>query len=163
MLAPDTLLHNRYRIKRQLGQGGMGAVYEATDAKLDCLVAVKQAFATSEDETRRAFIREAKLLANLSHPTLPRVTDYFAQDEALFLVMQYIAGEDLHAMMLRQKAPCRVADVLRWAEQLLDALDYLHTQQPPVIHRDIKPANIKLTSRNRVMLLDFGLAKGAAG
>ena len=163
MLTPGILLHSRYLIGKQLGQGGMGAVYEATDTKLDCLVAVKEAFTATDESGRRAFTREAKLLANLGHPALPRVTDYFDQDGALFLVMQYVAGEDLHAMMLRQRKPCRVADVMRWAEQLLDALDYLHTQTPPVIHRDIKPANIKLTSRNRVMLLDFGLAKGAAG
>ena len=163
MLTPGILLHHRYLIGKQLGQGGMGAVYEATDTKLDCLVAVKEAFTAIDESGRRAFEHEAELLANLDHPALPRVTDYFDQDGALFLVMQYVAGEDLHAMMLRQRKPCQVAEVMRWAEQLLDALDYLHTQTPPVIHRDIKPANIKLTSRNRVMLLDFGLAKGSAG
>src|ERR1044072_9311318 len=77
--------------------------------------------------------------------------------------MQYIAGEDLAAMLAQNNGPFPEADVLRWGDQLCDALDYLHTQDPQIIHRDIKPQNLKLTARGQIVLLDFGLAKGSTG
>jgi serine/threonine protein kinase len=162
MLASDTVLQGRYRIIRQLGQGGMGAVYEALDERLDTTVALKETLFTDE-RLRKQFEREARLLARMHHPALPRVSDHFNESDGQFLVMQYIAGEDLAAMLLERKGPFPQAEVLRWAEQLCDALDYLHTQDPQIIHRDIKPQNLKLTARGQIVLLDFGLAKGAAG
>ncbi|MGH9940856.1 MAG: protein kinase domain-containing protein [Pyrinomonadaceae bacterium] len=164
MLAPDTILQNRYRVVRQLGQGGMGTVYEAFDQRLDTTVALKETHATDESQ-RRQFEREAQLLARLHHPALPRVSDHFTEGDGQFLVMQFVAGEDLGEMILRRAEGFPVNEVLGWADELLDALDYLHTQAPPVIHRDIKPQNLKLSDRGRVILLDFGLAKGlpAAG
>jgi hypothetical protein len=162
MLASDTVLQARYRIVRQLGQGGMGAVYEAVDERLDTTVALKETLFTDE-RLRKQFEREARLLARMHHPALPRVSDHFNESDGQFLVMQYIAGEDLAAMLLERKGPFPQAEVLRWAEQLCDALDYLHTQDPQIIHRDIKPQNLKLTARGQIVLLDFGLAKGSAG
>jgi hypothetical protein len=162
MLASDTVLQGRYRIVRQLGQGGMGAVYEAVDERLDTTVALKETLFTDE-RLRKQFEREARLLARMHHPALPRVSDHFNESDGQFLVMQYIAGEDLAAMLLERKGPFPQAEVLRWAEQLCDALDYLHTQDPQIIHRDIKPQNLKLTARGQIVLLDFGLAKGSAG
>jgi serine/threonine protein kinase len=162
MLASDTVLQGRYRILRQLGQGGMGAVYEAVDERLDTMVALKETLFTDE-RLRKQFEREARLLARMHHPALPRVSDHFNESDGQFLVMQYIAGEDLAAMLLERKGPFPQAEVLRWAEQLCDALDYLHTQDPQIIHRDIKPQNLKLTARGQIVLLDFGLAKGSAG
>lgn len=162
MLTPETILQDRYRILRQLGQGGMGAVYEAIDQRLDTTVALKETLFT-EEKLRRQFEREARLLARLHHPALPRVSDHFAESDGEFLVMQYIAGDDLAEMIARRRGPFPQEQVLLWADQLLDALDYLHTQDPQIIHRDIKPQNLKLSSRGQIILLDFGLAKGQLG
>src|SRR6266480_331223 len=162
MLAPETVLQGRYRIVKQLGQGGMGAVYEAVDERLDTIVALKETL-FADERLRKQFEREARLLARMHHPALPRVSDHFNESDGQFLVMQYIAGEDLFAMLAQRNAPFPQADVLLWADQLCDALDYLHTQDPQIIHRDIKPQNLKLTARGQIVLLDFGLAKGSAG
>src|SRR5712692_2324385 len=162
MLSPETILQGRYRIIRQLGQGGMGAVYEAVDQRLDTTVALKETLFTDQ-KLRKQFEREARLLARLHHQALPRVSDHFNEGDGQFLVMQYIAGDDLSEMLAQRHSPFSQEEVLRWADQLCDALDYLHTQDPEIIHRDIKPQNLKLTARGQVVLLDFGLAKGSAG
>src|ERR1043166_7733464 len=162
MLTEGTILQGRYRIIRQLGQGGMGAVYEAVDERLDTTVALKETF-FAEERLRKQFEREARLLARMHHPALPRVSDHFNEGEGQFLVMQYIAGQDLSEMLAAQNGPFPESEVTRWADQLCDALDYLHTQDPQIIHRDIKPQNLKLTARGQIVLLDFGLAKGSAG
>jgi formylglycine-generating enzyme required for sulfatase activity len=162
MLSPNTILRERYRIIHQLGHGGMGAVYQAMDENLSCVVAVKETFAKT-DEQRRAFRREAELLANLSHPTLPRVMDHFTHGEGQFLVMQFVPGHDLAELLELREQPFSVAKVLDWADQLLDALEELHSSDPPIVHRDIKPANLKVTPKGKILLLDFGLAKGVAG
>jgi len=162
MLTADTVLQGRYRVGRQLGQGGMGAVYEAIDERLDTIVALKETLFTDE-KLRKQFEREARLLARMHHPALPRVSDHFNESDGQFLVMQYIVGEDLAAMLAQRNGPFPQEEVLLWADQLCDALDYLHTQDPQIIHRDIKPQNLKLTARGQIVLLDFGLAKGAAG
>jgi serine/threonine protein kinase/Tol biopolymer transport system component len=160
MLTPGTILQGRYRVERQLARGGMGTVYEARDERLDAVVALKETSFDDED-LRRAFEREARLLARLEHPALPRVSDHFTEDDGQFLVMQFVAGPDIEEMRRgREGGSFPPAQVLAWADQLLDALEYLHTQQPPVIHRDIKPQNLKLGSRGQIILLDFGLAKG---
>lgn len=140
----------------------MGAVYEAVDERLDTIVALKETLFT-EEKLRKQFEREARLLARLHHQALPRVSDHFSEGEGQFLVMQYIAGNDLAEMLSERNGPFPEGDVMRWGDQLCDALDYLHTQDPQIIHRDIKPQNLKLTARGQVVLLDFGLAKGSAG
>lgn len=140
----------------------MGAVYEAIDERLDTMVALKETLFTDE-RLRKQFEREARLLARMHHPALPRVSDHFAEGEGQFLVMQFIPGDDLSQMMLRKQGPFPPDQVLTWGDQLLDALDYLHTQDPQIIHRDIKPQNLKLTGRGQIILLDFGLAKGQTG
>ena len=159
MIGKDTVLQNRYRIQKQIGQGGMGAVYVATDERFGSTVAIKETF-FSDANYGKAFEREARLLNNLRHPALPRVSDHFSDDHGQFLVMEYITGEDLSEKMEKNGGAFPIKDVLNWADQLLDALDYLHTQEMPVIHRDIKPQNLKLTPRGQIILLDFGLAKG---
>src|SRR5947209_5640237 len=159
MIAPNTLLQNRYLVLNQIGQGGMGAVYIATDQRFGSMVALKETF-FDDPNLRKAFEREARLLNHLRHPALPRVSDHFMEDEGQFLVMEYIAGDDLSEKLKKRGGAFPASEVLNWADQLLDALDYLHTQEPTVIHRDIKPQNLKLTPRNAIVLLDFGLAKG---
>jgi eukaryotic-like serine/threonine-protein kinase len=162
MLTPETVLQGRYRVIRQLGQGGMGAVYEAVDVRLDTTIALKETL-FADERLRKQFEREARLLARMHHPALPRVSDHFSEGEGQFLVMQFIAGDDLSEMIAQRRGPFPTDQVLTWADQLLDALDYLHTQDPQIIHRDIKPQNLKLTARGQIILLDFGLAKGQTG
>lgn len=160
MIQPGTLLQNRYRVAEQIGKGGMGEVYVAKDERFQSMVAIKRNF-LDDPEMRKAFRREARLLNHLRHAALPKVSDHFIEDDGHFLVMEFIEGSDLAELMKQRKVPFPLTDVLRWADELLDALDYLHTQEPPVVHRDIKPPNIKLTSRGKIVLLDFGLAKGS--
>src|SRR5438132_312189 len=162
VLAPGTILQDRYRIVRQLGRGGMGAVYEAVDQRLDTIVALKETFSI-DCRLRRQFEQEARLLAQLNHPALPRVSDYFTDGERAFLVMQFISGVDLAEIIVTQPGPFPRNHVIAWADQLLDALIYLHTRDRQIIHRDIKPHNLKLTSNAQIALLDFGLAKADAG
>lgn len=136
----------------------MGAVYEAVDLRLGITVALKGTFSADEN-VRKQFEHEARLLASLQHPALPRVTDHFAEDDRDFLVMQFIAGADLARIIYQQPGPFPRQQVVAWADQLLDALIYLHSQDRQVIHRDIKPHNLKLTATGQIALLDFGLAK----
>ncbi|HMG75003.1 MAG TPA: SUMF1/EgtB/PvdO family nonheme iron enzyme [Pyrinomonadaceae bacterium] len=163
MLSPNVILQNRYRVVRQLGEGGMGAVYEAVDQRVSCLVALKETFARRDGEARNAFEREAALLANLRHQALPKVMDYFSENEGDFLVMEFIPGYDLAELLDLRGGPFPQSQVLRWADDLLRVLEYLHGQEPPILHRDIKPSNLKLTKQGEVFLLDFGLAKGSLG
>jgi serine/threonine protein kinase len=162
MLAPNTVLQNRYLIVRSIGHGGMGAVYLARDQRLGNTVALKETFFT-EERMRKAFEREARLLAHLRHPALPKVTDHFEEDGGQFIVMEFISGDDLEMLLAQRGRPFDVEQVLAWGDELLKALDYLHKQDPPILHRDIKPANLKLTPQGEIILLDFGLAKGTAG
>jgi hypothetical protein len=176
-LKPGTVLQGRYRILEDLsaetedldaetsgraavvGRGGMGAVYRATDERLGTIVALKETFFGERSPTmRQAFEDEARLLARLHHPALPVVHDHFVEGNGQFLVMQFVDGEDLLAQLERRGGqPFSVDDVLAWADQLLDALEYLHEHH--VIHRDIKPQNLKVTPQGKLYLLDFGLAK----
>ena len=136
---------------------------QATDRKFGNAIAVKETF-YGDAQMRRAFSQEARLLNGLRHSALPVVMDYFSVAEKQFLVMQYIPGKDLEQLLEERKATNHgafmPAQVMEWADQLLDALEYLHAQERPIIHRDIKPQNLKLTPRGEVILLDFGLAKG---
>ena len=167
MLSPGIVLQQRYRIKRLLARGGMGAVYEAEAVHLrNATVAVKETFFGEDRQSLRGqFEREAATLARLRHPALPQVKDHFIEGGGQFLVMDFIEGDDLGALLKRRLnetgAPFASRQVMEWAERLLDALDYIHGQYPPVIHRDIKPQNLKLTPRGEIFLIDFGLAKDA--
>src|SRR5205814_4163435 len=136
----------------------MGAVYEAVDDRLQATVAIKETFSV-DDRLRRQFEQEARLLAQLSHPGLPRVSDYFTENGRAFLVMQFIGGHDLAQIISGQPGPFPRGQVIAWADQLLDALIYLHSRERQVIHRDIKPHNLKVTPTGKIILLDFGLAK----
>jgi len=168
-LEPGATLHSRYTIIGLIGAGGMGAVYLADDNRLDgrrCAVKETQALPGLSEEAAQAmrtqFHREASILSQLDHPNLPKVSDYFSEGDRDYLVMDYVAGPDLHQMVTEARREGRFLPeptVVAWITQLGEALSYLHSQKPPVLHRDVKPANIKLTPEGRVKLVDFGLVK----
>jgi len=168
-LQPQDILRERYQIVGLIGTGGMGAVYLAHDNRLtgrQCALKETQfaphLSATVIEAARKQFYQEASTLAQLDHPGLPKVSDYFSIGERDYLVMDFIPGLNLQEVMQqaqREKRFLEEATVLRWVEQLADTLIYLHSRQPAVLHRDIKPANIKLTPDHRLKLVDFGLVK----
>lgn len=156
------VLNQRYRIVEVLGQGGMGAIYRALDLNLGVEVAVKENLFTSEEYARQ-FRREALILAKLRHPNLPRVTDHFViSGQGQYLVMDYVAGEDLRQRIERLGLLSDQEAVMLGAA-VCDALAYLHACQPQVVHRDIKPGNVRITPEGQVVLVDFGLAKVVEG
>ncbi|MDQ2995721.1 MAG: serine/threonine protein kinase [Chloroflexota bacterium] len=110
-------------------------------------------------QARDAFRHEAEMLAALNHPNLPRVTDHFEQEGKAYLVMEYVPGETLLSFLMREGLPQPQARVFEWTRQLCEALEYLHSQIPPIIFRDLKPANIMLTPNGKVKLIDFGIAR----
>jgi sugar lactone lactonase YvrE len=137
----------------------MGAVYKAFDQSLEIDVAIKENSIVSE-ASERQFKREAKLLAALRHPNLPRVTEHFVvPDQGQYLVMDFVPGEDIMQKMRSHGDSLPEDEVMKWAKEILQALDYLHNRPQPVLHRDIKPGNIKITPAGRAVLVDFGLAK----
>ncbi len=162
-LAPNTLLQNRYLIVHLIGKGGMGEVYLAVDQRLGSAMALKRTTVGDDPMLAEAFEREAKTLANLRHPVLPKVSDHFVEKDEQYLVMEHISGDDLSQRLKTSEKPFPLNWVMFWADQLLEALHYLHTNEPPIIHRDIKPQNLKLTDDNHIVLLDFGLSKQALG
>ena len=154
-----SVLNSRYRIARLVGQGGFGAVYRAWDLALSQPVALKENV-DSGSESQRQFEQEAKLLAGLRHPNLPRVIDHFIlTDQGQYLVMDFIEGRSLAQMLRDRRGPLDEAEAQQWLHQICDAVEYLHTRTPPIIHRDIKPDNIIVTAEGRAMLVDFGISK----
>jgi serine/threonine protein kinase len=168
-LPPGLVLHERYAIDHLLARGGMGSIYVAEDQRLPGrMCAVKEVEhdpALSEalrGEARDQFFREASVLARLDHPNLPKVSDYFTEGLRAYLVMDFVPGQDLKTLVDQAAARGErlpYAEVLLWSSQILDALAYLHSQDPPVVHRDIKPGNLKLTPTGLIKLVDFGLVK----
>jgi eukaryotic-like serine/threonine-protein kinase len=168
-LKAGEVLRNRYRISRIIGQGGMGSIYLADDLRLEGrLCALKEvehdrSLPTElSKQAREQFLREATVLARLDHPNLPKVSDYFPIGGRDYLVMDFVPGKDLRTLMIeaRQKGEfLSEREVLSWANQLADALAYLHNQNPPILHRDIKPGNLKLMPSGLLKLVDFGLVK----
>jgi len=165
----NEIVKERYKIREIIGQGGMGCVYLADDLRLSgrlcALKAVNYDRNLPDDvikQTRGQFKREATVLARLDHPNLPKVSDFFSDEDRDYLVMDYVPGKDLRELMLEKKkkgAYLTERDVLNWASQMADALIYLHNQSPIILHRDIKPSNIKLTPNGIIKLVDFGLVK----
>ena len=164
-----TVLRDRYRLTNIVGQGGMGSVYRAEDLRLPGrLCAIKEVTPDPHlsqelrDQSHQQFLQEASILAQLDHPNLPKVSDFFSDNNRDYLVMDYVPGKDLKQWLddtRAQNHKLSEITVLGWASQIVDALSYLHRQSPPVVHRDIKPSNIKLTPDDRIKLVDFGLVK----
>ena len=149
-----------YEIQSPLGAGGMGEVYRARDTRLDRTVAVKilPAHLSDNPEARQRFEREAKTISSLNHPNICVLHDIGNEDGIAYLVMEYVQGETLEARL--QKGPLPVKQALEVGGQICDALEKAH--RVGIVHRDLKPGNIMLTAGG-AKLLDFGLAKPAAG
>ncbi|HUA32396.1 MAG TPA: protein kinase [Candidatus Binataceae bacterium] len=164
-LTEGHLLDGRYRVKKVLGVGGMGRVYLSNDTRLaNRPVAVKEMIVgdgIAEKKAIEDFTREANVLARLAHPGIPTLIDHFAENSRNYLVMEFVAGGDIQHMLdkMGPKARLQEDQVLRWARQMLDVLDFLHGQNPPIIYRDLKPGNIMIDKDGRAMLIDFGIAR----
>jgi outer membrane protein assembly factor BamB/tRNA A-37 threonylcarbamoyl transferase component Bud32 len=167
-LSPGDALQDRYEILKFLSKGGMGAVYLARDRrfpKVRKLVAVKEMINTVRDSVTsrislETFEREANLLASLSHPSIPKVFDYFHHERQVYLVIEFIEGTDLESLLAEIEYPLPQDKVVNWAIQICDVLSHLHNHKPnPIIFRDMKPSNIMVRDDGRVMLIDFGIAK----
>jgi serine/threonine protein kinase len=162
---PLFVLQDRYEVIDHLGQGGMGTVYVARDRRLgrrQCVVKkLRDDFFREEDKERAMafFEREVLVLSNLQHANIVHIHDSFKEDGDCFLVMEYVEGENLHQMLNRRGEPFPEEQVLQWASQICEVLDYLHTNEPQIIYRDLKPSNIMIDTKDRVKLVDFGIAR----
>jgi outer membrane protein assembly factor BamB/tRNA A-37 threonylcarbamoyl transferase component Bud32 len=167
-LRSGTALAKRYSIQEVIGIGGMGSVYRARDLhfpNITKLVAVKEMINTAPDPLVRQtivlnFEREANLLATLSHPSIPRIYDYFTEEDRSYLVLEFIHGKDLEAIITDTTGFLPEDQVLAWAVQLCDVLSFLHSHKPdPIIFRDMKPSNVMIDTDGDVKLVDFGIAR----
>ena len=167
ILAQGTVVQGRYEVIKVLGLGGMGAVYQARDLRFtgaQRLCALKEIISATHDPKLRqvavqSFEREANLLASLNHPAIPKIYDYFSEGVRNYLVLEFIEGMDLEAVLRSTRAPLPVERVVDWAIQICDVLSYLHGQNPPIIFRDLKPSNIMIRPPNHIVLIDFGIAR----
>lgn len=171
-LTSGTTLANRYLIQNVIGVGGMGAVYRARDLHFPNvvkLVAVKEMINQARDELVRStivrnFEREANLLATLDHPAIPRIYDYFSYNDRSYLILEYINGKDLEAILSETEGFLPEERVVQWGIELCDVLSYLHNHKPePIIFRDMKPSNVMINQHGHVVLIDFGIAKPFQG
>ena len=167
-LEPGISLANRYLIQEVIGVGGMGAVYRARDLHFPNvvkLVAVKEMINQARDPLVRStivrnFEREANLLATLDHPSIPRIYDYFSHNERSYLILEFINGKDLEAILNETYGFIPQEKIVYWTVELCDVLHYLHSHKPePIIFRDMKPSNVMINQRDHVILIDFGIAK----
>lgn len=161
------MLAERYMIQGVLGVGGMGSVYKARDMRfpnVTKLVAVKEIINQADPSMRemivKTFEREANILAELNHPAIPKIYDYFSHGDKSFLVQEYIDGKDLEAYLSTQPDFIPEDQAVEWAIQLCDVLSYLHAHKPePIVFRDMKPSNVMLDQHNNIRLIDFGIAR----
>jgi len=167
-LQPGVTLQDRYLILGIVGTGGMSSVYRGRDLhfpNVTKVVAVKEMINLASDPTMhemvlRNFEREADLLATLSHPAIPRIYDYFSHEKSSYLVMEFVQGKDLEAIVRSTKGFLPVEEVIRWGIELCEVLAFLHAQEPqPVIFRDMKPANVMIDHHEQIRLIDFGIAR----
>ncbi len=171
-LQPGSILVNRYAIQEVIGVGGMGSVYRARDLHFPNavkLVAVKEMINQARDPLVRQtivqnFEREANILVTLDHPSIPRIFDYFSHNERSYLVLEYIQGRDMEELLSQTQTPLPEDQVIQWAIELCDVLNFLHNHKPePIIFRDMKPSNVMVNLNNHIVLIDFGIAKNFRG
>ena len=167
-LQPGYVLLDRYLIQEVIGVGGMGSVYRARDLHFQNvikLVAVKEMINSSPDPIVRQtivqnFEREANILAALNHPSIPKIFDFFSHDERSYLVLEFVHGKDLEALLNERDDFFPEEQIIGWAVELCDVLQYLHLHKPePIIFRDMKPSNVMVNQQGHIVLVDFGIAK----
>jgi serine/threonine protein kinase len=164
-LSENSCISNRYRVLHAIGGGAMSRVYKVEHIELGTLHALKVQADNSRVNSPPGSIpelaqREARLLTMLSHPCLPRVTDFFRENDRTYLVMDYVEGQNLKAILdAHDSEPIPCAALMRWGIQVCDILTYLHSRTPPVIFRDIKPANLIRRPDDTICLVDFGIAR----
>jgi len=167
ILPKGAILQDRYEVSKVLGLGGMGAVYQARDLRFSGvarLCALKEMTCTTPDpQVRRLaiqnFEREANILASLNHPAIPKIFDYFTEGIRSYLVLEYVEGQDLEALLAEAQQMLQPEPVIDWAIQICGVLSYLHGQEPPIVFRDMKPSNIMLRPPAQIVLVDFGIAR----
>ncbi|MBQ3164180.1 MAG: serine/threonine protein kinase [Lachnospiraceae bacterium] len=161
MLEVGSIIDGKYKILSEIGRGGMSTVYLAINEKANKPWAVKEVCKDGRQNfevVRQSLIMEMDLLKKLHHPNLPSISDIIDQDNNFLIVMDYIDGVTLQDILKENGAQSQ-ENVVNWALQLCDVLDYLHTRKPPIIYRDIKPSNIMLKSDGSLVLIDFGTAR----
>ncbi len=162
-LSVSTILQDRYEIIQVIKKGSKGFIYKAADSKLDNIFAIKEIFHPDKIELNHSverFKREANILSNLSHHSIPGVIDYFVSNGRYYLVLDFIEGYNLAEILERDGTPgLPQKEVINWAVQVLEVLDYLHNRNPPVVYRDIKPHNIMVEQDGHIVLVDFGIAR----
>lgn len=168
VMQPGVVLQERYVIEGTLGIGGMSVVYRGRDLRFKDVVrpcAIKEMYQSAPDSNTRLlnlknFEREAGLLATLQHPAIPKVFDFFEENGRVYLILELIQGKDLETVLDEAKGPLPEERVARWAVQLCEVLSYLHNQKPkPIVFRDMKPSNVMVTADDRIILIDFGIAR----
>lgn len=168
MLPNGTVLQGRYSVEGVHGVGGMSLVYRGRDLRFKEVVrpcAIKEMFQSAPtSETRmlmlKNFERESSLLATLNHPAIPKVYDFFEENGKIYLILEMVPGQDLESWLESAGGPLGEAQVSSWALQLCDVVDYLHRHEPePIIFRDLKPSNVIATPDDRIVLIDFGIAR----
>ena len=162
----ESVFNGKYEVLKEIGRGGMSVVYLAMDKHLNKQWAIKEIRKTGKDKKGTIYVQslmtEANLMKRLDHPAIPRIVDIVENSEAIYVVMDYVEGESLDKV-LEKFGPQPQDVVLDWAKQLADALNYLHSQTPPIIYRDMKPANVMLKPEGTVKLIDFGTAREYKG
>ena len=158
----DEIVGGRYKLIERLARGSMSDVYLAEDIRLNKTWAVKKLYTTTYDKTynirHAALLSEANILKRLDHPNLPRIVDIFEEDSNLYITIDFIEGETLEKIMVERGAQDE-SDVIDWAIQLCNALEYLHTRTPAILYLDMKPSNIILTPTGSLKLVDFGISR----
>lgn len=152
-----TVIDGKYEVLKKIGEGGMSIVYLAMDKRLNKQWAIKE-IKPKNEQVKRTSKAEADLMKRLDHPALPRIVDIIDEPEGIFVIMDYVEGDSLDKV-LKREGPLPEEDVLNWAIQICDVLNYLHSQNPPIIYRDMKPANVMLKPEGNIKVLDFGVAR----
>lgn len=168
LLKAGSMVQDRYQVLETLGVGGFSSVYKARDMHFPTvtrLCAIKEMVHVNRDPkvqrmTTKSFEREAAILATLDHPAVPDVYDYFSVSDRSYLIIEYIHGRDLEALLGEQSTYFPNETIIEWTLQLCEVLEYLHHHKPqPIIFRDLKPSNIMLDRHSRIRLIDFNIAK----
>lgn len=161
MLEIGSLIDGKYRILNKVGQGSMGVVYMAMNERANKTWAIKEVQKDGKQDfevVKQGLIVETDMLKRLDHAHLPSIVDVIDSNESFLIVMDFIEGRTLKAILDDEGAQPQ-EDVIEWAKQLCDVLGYLHSRKPPIVYRDMKPSNVMLKPDGSVILFDFGTAR----